>query len=752
MATPSYPPAAPRLRETELVELLDHTQELICATAPDDVLTYANAAWARALGFGATGGPATLGAAVAQGHQEHYRDLHRRARGGEALTDVEMVFDRADGHRVVCRGRITPRMHEGRVAGIVHAYLDVTATRRAEAVRARLAATLEATTDIVGISTQDGQLAYLNAAGRAVLGIAPDDDLSDVDLARLRPPGEHARIRDIATPIALREGVWQGESVLIGATGEEIPVSLVLVAHPSTWPGEAPYFVSAVMRDLRERVNAERTIRESEARKQSILDTALDSIITVDHQGRVLEFNPAAETMFGYLREEAIGQRLVELVIPERFRLAGQHAFAQLSSGDPRLLDRLIHTVGVRGDGSEFICEFSITRLPVEGPPLFTAFLRDITTRKTLEDALETERGFLVAVLENLTEGVVACDAGGRPSLMNRALRTILGVPDDAPLPGLTADGRLALASDGLTPLSAEDLPLARALRGEVIHNQEFVIADAVGATRVMLASGRQIVDRAGARHGAVIALHDVTEQRRVERLKSQLIRTVSHEIRTPLTAIRGALDLLERRTASAGAAERELIAMASRNVSHLARMANDLLDVERIESGAATLEQEWIDAGILLDTARDITRTLADAAGVSLDVPDVSLDVWGDPGRLVQVLTNLMGNAIKFSPPGGRVTATAQRFDDDTAICFVVSDEGRGIPEEHLDTIFEPFAQVEAADAQDHAGAGLGLTISRAIVRQHGGTIWAESEPGRGSTFRFVLPAYFDQPPPPAG
>lgn len=738
-------------RESELTELLDHTDELVFATALDDTLTFANAAWARALGYDADASTGRIVVdLVAQGHRPRYEEAMRRVASGAAVAGVEMVFVAGDGHRVVCRGRITPRVQDGAVSGARHAYLDVTEARRSEAVRARLAATLEATTDFVGITTQDGRFVYLNGAGRRLVGLSADADLARVALRTLRTPKEHARITGLAIPAAVRDGVWEGESVLLGPGGEEIPVSLVLVAHPSTWPGEPPYFISAVMRDLRERVSAERALRESEARKQAMLDTALDCVVTIDHSGHVVEFNPAAETTFGYLREEAIGSRLVDLIVPPRLRGERDNAFSRhLSTGEPRLLNRLVHMPALRGDGSEFICEFSITRLPIEGPAVFTAFMRDITARKALEEALANEREFLVAVLENLTDGVVACDAGGRPTLVNRALRVMLGLSDTATLPETWPPRSVHFTSDGVSPIVPADMPLARANRGDIVQDQEMVFSDSSGGARNLLASGRRILDRTGQQLGAVVALHDVTEQRRAERLKSQLIRTVSHELRTPLTAVRGALDLLARRAEMSGSDSRTLLAMATRNVAHLVRMVNDLLDVERIESGTATMEQEWVDAGMLLDTACEITQTVADAAGITVAVEPAHLDVWGDPDRLVQVLTNLVGNAIKFSPRGSTVTLSAQRFDDDTAICFTVTDAGRGIPPEHLDSIFEPFEQVEAADAHDHAGSGLGLTICRAIVRQHGGTIWAESAAaGEGSVFRFVLPAHFDTRP----
>jgi PAS domain S-box-containing protein len=557
---------------------------------------------------------------------------------------------------------------------------------------------------------------------------------------------ELARIVDEVVPAAVRDGTWEGETTLIIPGGENVPVSLVLVAHPSTWEGEPPYFISAVIRDLRERVAGERALRDSESRKQSMLDTALDCVLSIDHEGRITEFNPAAETTFGYLREEVIGKRIADVLVPERLRDVHRFDFEHnLATGESHMLGRLTEMVALRGDGSEFVCEYSITRLPIEGPPSYTAFMRDITARKRLQESLAAEREFLRAVLENLSEGVAVADAQGEHALLNRSLRTMLGLHQgNAPtrLPFL----RDLYQDDGVTPLLPEDMPLVRANRGEEVDDVELIHAPPGRESRTLLANARRIVDSSGQHQGAVVALHDITERRRAERLRSQLIRTVSHELRTPLTAIRGSLEMLEKKSESLGDSGRALLGMALRNASHLARMVNDLLDVERIESGTSSLEQEWVETRSLIDAARDITTAVAESARVRVEAEGEPLKVWADPDRIVQVLTNLIGNAVKFSPPDSTIRVSASMFDDDTAVCFTVKDEGRGIPADRLDSIFEPFEQVEAKDAQDRGGFGLGLAICRAIVRQHRGTIWADSEPGQGSTFRFVLPANFDQ------
>lgn len=222
-----------------------------------------------------------------------------------------------------------------------------------------------------------------------------------------------------------------------------------------------------------------------------------------------------------------------------------------------------------------------------------------------------------------------------------------------------------------------------------------------------------------------------------LDRMKDEFISTVSHELRTPLTSLRGALGLL-----SGGALEtrpeksRQMLEIAINNTDRLVKLVNDILDLERISSGKHDLHLTGIKAEALLSRAVEMEDTSHTAISFSAD------DIWvhADSDLMVQVLRNLLSNAIKFSPLEGKITLNACRLDDREAI-FEVRDEGRGIPEDKLEHIFERFQQADASDSRDLGGTGLGLAICRSIVDQHGGRIWATSSPGNGTTFYFTLP-----------
>lgn len=239
---------------------------------------------------------------------------------------------------------------------------------------------------------------------------------------------------------------------------------------------------------------------------------------------------------------------------------------------------------------------------------------------------------------------------------------------------------------------------------------------------------------------GARLVCRDVTEERRVARLKDEMIGVVSHELRTPIGAVQGALRLLEHRLGSGlGTQERDLFALASRNSDRLLTLVNDLLDLERLEDGRLPLAFTDVPLERVFAVARDAVALAARTAGVTLRFAPTDAVVRADADRLAQVLVNLAGNAIKFTPAGGAVSvATA---DDGAEWRVTVRDEGRGIPADELERIFERFTQVERRDATEKGGSGLGLAIARAIVLAHGGRIWAESAPGQGATFAFTVP-----------
>jgi PAS domain S-box-containing protein len=235
----------------------------------------------------------------------------------------------------------------------------------------------------------------------------------------------------------------------------------------------------------------------------------------------------------------------------------------------------------------------------------------------------------------------------------------------------------------------------------------------------------------------------DISERREVDRLKSEFVSTVSHELRTPLTSIRGSLGLLAAGVLGDLPPQvRDLLRLAERNVVRLTALINDILDFERLDSGGLEIQSTDVGLQPLFEQSLESVRPVADEQQIALISSPTELRVRADGARIVQLLVNLVSNAIKFSPPGREIRVWAEEEEDDAWVRTFVKDRGQGIPASYHQRIFERFVHVETADKRDKGGTGLGLAICKAIVEQHGGRIGVDSEPGMGSTFWFDLPS----------
>ncbi len=255
--------------------------------------------------------------------------------------------------------------------------------------------------------------------------------------------------------------------------------------------------------------------------------------------------------------------------------------------------------------------------------------------------------------------------------------------------------------------------------------------------------------DSHGVNIGTISIGEDITERQRTEKMKNEFISIVSHELRTPLTSIRGSLGLLATGMIDDEPVEmRRMIEIAAIDTERLVRLVNDVLDLEKLENGKVSFVREWCDAADLMHRSLAVMQNSAQAVGVELIVQPCPQQIWAAPDQIIQTLTNLLSNAIKFSPAGGTVILAAEAINSDrppdvsmAQIRFSVTDRGRGIPADQLESIFGRFHQVDASDSRDKSGTGLGLAICQSIVQQHDGQIWAESIWGQGSTFFFTLP-----------
>lgn len=547
--------------------------------------------------------------------------------------------------------------------------------------------------------------------------------LQQLELQRLRARTEEARQLSSRTNVVV-------------ATGSTLAIIFLAIAS------------LIVIRDVKARTQIEEQLRETTTLQRAILDSANYSIVSVDPNGIIRTFNTAAQKWLQYEAAEVIGKHTPELFhdraeIEARAEVLSKELGRPVAPGFETFvakarsgkLDEMEWTY-IRKDGSRFPVLLSITVLydtwgQVTG---FMGVASDITARKQAEEALRKAEETFRTLLQESSDIVVILTPEGVMRYVSPAVERLVGYKVDHLTGGnvfeyIHADdvgqARESLRNTSQTPGYA--VPLELRLRRP---DGSYVWIELI-ANNLLHDPHIQ---------GVVINARDVTTRHEMEQMKRDFISTVSHELRTPLTSIHGALGLLASgKLGDVPVKGQRMLEIAVKNTDRLVRLVNDILDIERMDSGAIRMEMKPVDAGELLSHSADVMRSMAEAAGVQLKVAAHNVTIHADSDRLTQMFTNLLSNAIKFSPRGGVVRLGAEQKG--RLLHFTVSDQGRGIPQNKLESIFERFQQVDASDSREKGGTGLGLSICRLIARQHGGRIWAESTLDHGSTFHVELP-----------
>jgi two-component system phosphate regulon sensor histidine kinase PhoR len=342
--------------------------------------------------------------------------------------------------------------------------------------------------------------------------------------------------------------------------------------------------------------------------------------------------------------------------------------------------------------------------------------------------AVSEERRKLEAIVSSMNDAVVATDAQGAILLLNRASQDLLGLSPDA-------CGRRLRDVLGAHPL-CRWIEQASS-RGTDVED-ELVLPPP--EERILEVHATPLRGPAGERAGAVAVVRDVTDLRRTERLRRELTANVSHELRTPLTSIKGFAETLLAGAMGDADTCRRFLTIIDNEASRLMKLVDDLTDLSRLESRAVGMELAPVRLDELVAQAVGRMRPQADRHRIALRAQEMPPDaVLADRDRILQVLTNLLDNAIKFTPEGGTVEVAAALDAHEAAVS--VTDSGRGIPEEDLPRVFDRFYRVERSRSREAGGTGLGLAIAKHIVDAHGGRITAHSRLGAGSTFTFTLP-----------
>jgi len=461
--------------------------------------------------------------------------------------------------------------------------------------------------------------------------------------------------------------------------------------------GEEIHLINTIAAQLGEIVRykrAQEMLRNSEANLRHIITKNADGMIVIDKDGIVRFVNPAAEALFSRKAEELLGQSFGYPVV----------------AGEKTELD-----IVCKG-GEAVTAEMRIVEIEWDGESGCLASLHDITQRKKSEEALTTVGLSLRYLITNNPDGIIVLDGNGVMHYVNPAAGALLN----------------SKAEELIGEVFGFPVVAGEATEIDITHKR--------GETAI--AEMRVVETEWEGKLAYLASLRDITERKRVDQLKDEFIGTVSHELRTPLAVIKEAVKLvLDEIPGPIVEQQRDILTTAEEHIGRLSKIIDSLLDISKIESGKLELQMSFVNLAELIKKVVPDFKHLAEEKNIGLDfeVAQEGINVYCDADKIREVLINLISNALKFTPQGGRVKVVCGAQENEALVC--VQDTGIGVSPENIRKLFDKFTQFGRKAGPGEKGTGLGLTISKGIVDMHKGRIWAESKLNKGSKFYFTLP-----------
>ncbi len=490
------------------------------------------------------------------------------------------------------------------------------------------------------------------------------------------------------------------------------------------------YTILLILRDVSKQKNLERAIEESENRLRSLLESTHDAVISINNQGNIIFWNKGAKRIFGYSENEIINKPLV-LLIPERFRKDFKKQMEQLlSTGKSKILGKIIEMAGLKKDGSEFYAEQSISSWKIGENLFFTSIVRDISKRKKTEkDLIEKS-----TAIESSINAIAFTDIEENITYVNPSFLKLWGYN--------TAKEVLGKSITKFWEIEEKAQEIIRGLNKKGGWIGELTAKRKDGSLFDVALSTTIVKDSTGNPITIMGSFIDITEQKKIDRAKTEFISLASHQLRTPLATMNWYLEmLLSEDNGKINTQQKKYLEEAYTANHRLVKLVNALLNVSRIELG--TLIVKYRPTNFI-----EISDSVLDEFSVKIKDKKIKIErnydkklpiIKSDPYMIEIIFQNLVSNAVQYTPKNGRVSIEIKKQKSD--ILIKVADTGYGVPKAQQAKIFEKLFRASNIKEREPDGTGLGLYIVKAVIEQSGGKIWFDSVENKGSTFYVTIP-----------
>lgn len=713
-------------------DLFENANDMILSVDMDGKFNYVNKAWRNVLGYGDEDTRRlTIFDVIHEDSLESFKNIFQRCQNGESINLVELAFITKDNRNVYAQGSVNCKIVDGVVVSTRAIFRDVTQRKRAVQERNRL---FETSRDLIAIFDYRGYFRDLNASWERTFGYSYEELKKIYILDIIHPDDRKIAIESV-------QKIKKDHSNLI------FELRMVCKDHSIKWLSwsiaveEKDKLIYSYARDVTEIKKSRLALRESEKRYRELIENSQGLIFTHDLNGQILTINQAFADTLGYDHREIIGKTLHEFIKDEN--LADYEDYITDISQKPLSIGSLKLK---KADGKIITVAYRNFRFKPQGKSEYViGNAQDITDRVKAEEALLREQQQLKRVIENAPVPMALFDSNlnfithsqrWMQEFPPRTIDPIIGKPYTEMYPWLP-DSWIEICSRGLKGeiLSKSEDALSM-LNGRKVHFRWAIHPwrDDKGNIQGIILVADRIDDLVNAR----------LEAQRASNAKSAFLANITHELRTPLNAILGFSQILSKDTLLTSS-QQEYVENMFRSGMHLLNMINDILDLSKIEAGKLDLNNEIVNLHDLLDEINGLFTLKSREKGLNWTVAKgdhIPVFIETDPAKLRQILINLVGNAIKFTDRGYVELSVDQikneSDDKSTVLLFSVKDTGRGIPEQQIQEIFEPFRQVKGRISE---GTGLGLSITQRLVKLMNGTLTVSSVIDSGTEFKVTIP-----------